>query len=692
MAETIGKLAVELALDSSGFKTGLSGATKEIQKTTGTLNEMKMAADANASSMQSSTSIFKSAGFSFTELNSAIMIGKEALGAMRQAYDSIIAPTVAYADQVRDLSRISGASAEDTSRLIQASDDLMVSYESLETAARMAAKNGINFTTDSLAEMSDEYLKLNKGSERASYLLEKFGRSGLEMGKILERGSDSIKEMSGNISENMIMTQKNIEEAKQYKESLDALNDAMSGLGMTIGKSVIPALTEIASGFQMAIDDISGNNEELKKMRKEYSDWMAENPKATVEEFTKKWKDLRVEYGYATSAMKDIRGASDDVKESLEEQKEAAEKMKEGLDMVSEIVAGRLGKSFTDYKDNLADLKKEESELLQQLNGAKNGIGNYDKKLSNLDERITESREENFNYSKSLGEMRAEMEKLHWATLSLSDEALEENIRQQESLKKRIDNEIEKLNESQTEYEKYYHEKEELILESEEAEKKAHDETIAKLEENRLKQKELEEQLQRTTKEFIFQKISQDLTAGAAAMLARDLGLMDVPTANLLIGAENIKKGLDADHDGLVSLSEYAAGNATKSIQDFSNELITNSGKKLENEITTHVITSYEVQGKESELTGEKRHSYFYDAPATKDYSSDWGGSNYANYLGMANGGSFTVPSGFPNDTFPMRVSSGEKVTVDNKDSGSRVDLSDASLRKLSALILAGSQ
>jgi hypothetical protein len=37
----------------------------------------------------------------------------------------------------------------------------------------------------------------------------------------------------------------------------------------------------------------------------------------------------------------------------------------------------------------------------------------------------------------------------------------------------------------------------------------------------------------------------------------------------------------------------------------------------------------------------------------------------------MASGGSFVVPSGFPNDTFPVNVTSGEKVTVDKAGSSS---------------------
>jgi hypothetical protein len=50
----------------------------------------------------------------------------------------------------------------------------------------------------------------------------------------------------------------------------------------------------------------------------------------------------------------------------------------------------------------------------------------------------------------------------------------------------------------------------------------------------------------------------------------------------------------------------------------------------------------------------------------------DTGGSNGSRTgPGFASGGSFVVPSGFPNDTFPVNVTSGEKVTVDKNGGNS---------------------
>ncbi len=44
----------------------------------------------------------------------------------------------------------------------------------------------------------------------------------------------------------------------------------------------------------------------------------------------------------------------------------------------------------------------------------------------------------------------------------------------------------------------------------------------------------------------------------------------------------------------------------------------------------------------------------------------DLGGGRTA--VGLAEGGDFVVPPGYPNDSFPIRVSSGERVTVQTEE------------------------
>ncbi len=181
---------------------------------------------------------------SFTEMNSAVELAGRYLNSVKRITDELIGTASSYAREVRDLARISGASAEETSRLIQISDDMVISYESLTTAARAAAKNGIEFTTESLARMSAEYLALNPGVERSRYLLDRFGRSGLEMGKLLEQGEDSIRSMSDAVSENLVLTEQQVQAARDLEIAQDNLSDTVEGLKVRLGNQLIPVLTD----------------------------------------------------------------------------------------------------------------------------------------------------------------------------------------------------------------------------------------------------------------------------------------------------------------------------------------------------------------------------------------------------------------------------------------------------------------
>ena len=193
-------------------------------------------------------------------LNAGLMNFNAAISAIGTVYSQVssvvqrlIGDTMEYAAQVRDLSRATGMSAEDTSRLIQVADDMTISYESLGAAARVAAKQGITLSTDALAQMADEYLRLQPGAERSAYLLERFGKQGLEMGKLLEQGSQAIRDMSDSMDESMILTQSDVDAARELEIAWDNLSDMATGLQYTIGKQLIPVLTSAATATQTLI-------------------------------------------------------------------------------------------------------------------------------------------------------------------------------------------------------------------------------------------------------------------------------------------------------------------------------------------------------------------------------------------------------------------------------------------------------
>lgn len=171
----------------------------------------------------------------------AIGVGK-ALGVAVTAFTD-------YAAQVRDLGRITGTGAEETSKLIQAADDLTISYESLQKALWFASKNGIEVNIDSLARLADEYVALGSASEQAAFLAQKFGKGGAEMGKLLEKGGTGVRSMTDAISGSLVLTDEAVVAAREYEMQVDQLNDSWLAFKVTIGSGVVPELNKMLWGL-----------------------------------------------------------------------------------------------------------------------------------------------------------------------------------------------------------------------------------------------------------------------------------------------------------------------------------------------------------------------------------------------------------------------------------------------------------
>lgn len=163
-----------------------------------------------------------------------------------------------YAVQVENMVRLTGASAEDSSRMIQVSDDMRLSYDDLSTALKIYSKTqadaggSTKISTDTLANLSDQYLSLAPGVDRANFLLENFGKSGLAMGKLMEQGGDGIRKMASEVDGSLIMTQQGIDAAREYEVAMDNWNDALDGVKMELAQAFLPVLrdlTQIATNY-----------------------------------------------------------------------------------------------------------------------------------------------------------------------------------------------------------------------------------------------------------------------------------------------------------------------------------------------------------------------------------------------------------------------------------------------------------
>ena len=182
-------------------------------------------------------------------IKSALSFGTftAAVGFATDALKDSVKETVDYAKTVRDLSQNLNITTEETSRMIQVADDYGISVGSMETAMKMALKNGFAPTIDSLADAADKYLAIQDPTERAAELTKIYGRNWAELTPMLKEGGAAIREAAYLTDDSLIITKEAADAAREYEIANDSLGDSLQAMKYTVGKEVIPPLTDLVN-------------------------------------------------------------------------------------------------------------------------------------------------------------------------------------------------------------------------------------------------------------------------------------------------------------------------------------------------------------------------------------------------------------------------------------------------------------
>jgi hypothetical protein len=213
------------------IKTIIDKAIADLKKTAGAVNEV----DNSAQKGKGGISDFSGA---MLGLNAALEIGTKIMQAAKMVHDETVGVFQDYATQVRDMSRATGESAESSSRMIQMADDVGISYDKLKVSLQMAARQGIDTSVESLKGLSEEYLTLEPGTARMQFLLERFGRSGAEMGRLMEMGAAGIDKLNAGIEEGFILTDAILKQARAHDILVDTYQDLIQAQKIAAGSSI----------------------------------------------------------------------------------------------------------------------------------------------------------------------------------------------------------------------------------------------------------------------------------------------------------------------------------------------------------------------------------------------------------------------------------------------------------------------
>jgi hypothetical protein len=230
MSIQLDNLVTKLVLDSTGFNTSVAGA-----KTSGKTLEQSLGGSFRAIGLGGAAE--------FLTITGAIA-GTVAM--LKSCYTE----TMNYGDSVRRLSMLAGITAEEASKVIQVADDYKISADDLNLASKTLAREGIALSIEALAGLSDEFKKIRDPAEAQAFLMANFGaRGGTAFVEIMNAGGDSIRNMSTAISDNLILTQEQIDKQRELQFATDELTDALDGMKLTVGTFLVPAILDFTTGL-----------------------------------------------------------------------------------------------------------------------------------------------------------------------------------------------------------------------------------------------------------------------------------------------------------------------------------------------------------------------------------------------------------------------------------------------------------
>lgn len=183
-----------------------------------------------------------------------------------------------YGDNIDKMSQKIGISAEEYQKwdyvLARAGTSVDVMKNGMKTLSAQAESNSdafqkLGLSQEEAAGMSQADLfqhtievlsGMEEGTERTTLATQLLGKAGLEMGPLLNGGTDAIREQMEMAEQyGMIMSDDMVAASAAFQDSMETLSRAAGGLGNALMGELLPSMTEVTDGLGLLF---AGNTEE----------------------------------------------------------------------------------------------------------------------------------------------------------------------------------------------------------------------------------------------------------------------------------------------------------------------------------------------------------------------------------------------------------------------------------------------
>lgn len=325
--------------------------TPKIEKLNKTLGKTKDATRKIVPSLESA----KQSVAGFVSANAALIGVLIGVGV---AIGKLLKDHIAYGNQVRQLSALSGESTESTSRFIQVLDDYKISADEALTATRALTKEGHTPSIETLAKLSDQYLALNSVEAKNEFVLKNLGRGGLQWVEVLNKGSKALLEQGAAVDKNLILTKKMVDDSRKAEIAMDNWNDAIAAVKAQLAVSLLPSLTKFVNS-QLAV------TRALEIQKEQYG-----HAGIGLSGYADALKQANEEQEAAANAMLESAEATDSNTSSLEENAKANEELaKATSDRISSMISliDSMQSAEEGYTEKSKDLAKDRADAEHEL-------------------------------------------------------------------------------------------------------------------------------------------------------------------------------------------------------------------------------------------------------------------------------------------------------------------------------------
>ncbi len=337
---------------------------------------------------------------------------------------------VALASEIRGFQRVSGASAEESSRFVAVLDDLGVSAQTGGNAVfllskKVAAggedikklgidiattKDGTADLTETLLNVADAYVAQNDPAKRAEIAFAAFGRQGKELIPVLEQGRAGLQKFFESAEGGrQIFSQADLDKARKFELAMDELSDTFRGIQMEAGEALLPFLTSLATAGAKVLE--LGNT---------IKDKLGDNAFNSLTQGVA--GALGGPLAQLGGIIGNIGGKSDGAKKS---QKELAEQVKLTAAAQHEEAEASKEQAAALDKVTLATLSAVSSQLSYEssLNSLKDNINDIDDRTTDYTEAVDKAAEANREAEKAVRQYGAGSDEAKEATIKAKDAA-----------------------------------------------------------------------------------------------------------------------------------------------------------------------------------------------------------------------------------------------------------------------------